>query len=67
MVFQHLDLQQIGLPIIVSLCVAVVLYIVVYPYLSGEAKAEKRMTALQAAREAESTTPRSDARPSPTV
>ena len=42
------NLQQIGLPIIVALCVGVVLYVVFYPYLSGEAKAEKRKTALQA-------------------
>ncbi len=41
------SLQQIGLPIIVALCVGAVLYVAVYPYLSGEAKAEKRITALQ--------------------
>ena len=41
------NLQQIGLPIIVALCVGVVLYVVFYPYLSGEAKAEKRKNALQ--------------------
>ena len=44
---QHLNLQQIGLPVIIAFCVAAVFYVVVYPYLSGEAKAEKRMTALQ--------------------
>ena len=40
-------LQQIGLPIVVALCVGAVLYVVAYPYLSGEAKAAKRKNALQ--------------------
>ena len=39
--------QQIVLPIVIALCVGVVLYILAYPYLSGEAKAEKRKNALQ--------------------
>ena len=41
------SLQQIGLPILVALSVGAVLYVFAYPYLSGEAKAEKRKTALQ--------------------
>lgn len=43
----HLEPQQIGLPILVALCVGALLYVVAYPYFSGEAKAEKRVTALQ--------------------
>ncbi len=47
MIMPNLNLQQIGLPIIVALCSGTVFYVLLYPYLSGAAKAEKRKTALQ--------------------
>ena len=47
MQMSNLNLQQIGLPIVVALCAGMVFYVLLYPYMSGEAKAEKRKTALQ--------------------
>ena len=47
MTMPDVNLHQIALPIIVAICVGTVFYVLFYPYLSGEAKAEKRKTALQ--------------------
>ena len=44
----QLDLHQLVMPFLIALSVGCVLYVVVYPLISGEAKAEKRKAALQA-------------------
>lgn len=43
-----MDTQQLALPGLIALSVGSIFYVVAYPYLSGDAKAEKRKTALQA-------------------
>ena len=43
----QLDLHQAAMPILIALSVGCVLYVLASPYLSGEAKADKRKAALQ--------------------